>query len=62
MRDVGLPVEDVGEVFRPVNELARVCRVQRVVVAEESSLAVIGHVDVIPAFGPENVAADLNVA
>ena len=44
---IGLPVQHVGEVLGPVHQLAVAGLVQVVVVAEEASLRIVGHVNVV---------------
>src|SRR4051812_39641849 len=60
--DIDLPVEDVVEVRTPMHKLAGPGAKERVVIAEESRLAVVGHADVIPAIRPEDVVADVEVS
>ena len=57
--DVVLPIEDVGEVDVPVNQLAGPIGVEIVVIAEEAALAVVGDVDVVAGAGPEDVVEDI---
>ena len=58
---VGLPVEHVGEILGPVDQLAGAGLVEVVVVAEEAGLRIVGHEDVVAGLGPEDVALDLDV-
>ena len=61
-RHVGLEVEDVREVLRPIRHAAGTARVQIIEVAEEADLAVVIDIDVVARLRPDDVAADLDVA
>ena len=56
-----LPIEDVLEALGPVRDLAVSGREQRVVVAPESGLAVVGDVDAGAAVGPDDVGNQLDI-
>src|SRR2546426_39813 len=60
--DVGLEVEDIGEVLGPVRHAAGAAGVKVVEVAPEAGLTVVGHEDVVAALRPEDVAPHLDVA
>src|SRR5207248_1372818 len=60
--NIGLKVENIGEVLGPIEDSARAGGVQVVVVGEESALGIVGDVNVVTSFGPEDVVADFNVA
>ena len=59
--DVDLPVENVGEISEVVDDLAGATGVQIIVIAEESGMAVVGNVQVIPVLRPEDVVANLDL-
>src|SRR4051812_43500718 len=62
LMDVLLPIENVAEIACPIDELARGCGMQVVVVAEKAAGAVVGDRDVVAAGSPEDVVADFNLA
>ncbi len=59
--NVILPVENVDEILRPIDDLASVGRKQRVVVAPESGLAVVVDIDAVAGIGPDDVGDDGDV-
>src|SRR5205085_576290 len=60
--DVHLPVEHVGEIDVPVDELAAAGGDEVVVVAEEPGLAVVGDIEIVAAVRPQDVVLHLDVA
>ena len=60
--DVGLPVQHIGEIARPVTDAAALVGIQVVVVAEETGLRIVGDIDVVPRARPQDVAAHLDIA
>src|SRR6266478_690460 len=60
--DVRLPIEKIVEISVPVDEDARPGGIEVVVIAVESGMAVIAHINVGAACIPQDVVANLDVA